>query len=296
MMPLAHFQDQIARLLLADDPVSTCPAGLATLIAQRAFAVYRNTVVKGCVDALQANYPAIARLVGDEWFRAAAAIHVRASPPHQATLLLYGEDFADFLARFAPAAELPYLAGVARVERMWTEAHAAADAPPVQASSVASLSPERLARVRLAPHPSARWAWFDAQPIRTIWRRNRAPSGDAVAPSGGGAEADLRAHDAMRNPGTAQGDDALNWQGEGILLVRPVDRVVDHPLELGGCALLEACARGANLAQAADAALRAQAETDLAALMAHLLAAGAFAAPVAFERLPESPNGMQEIE
>ena len=30
----------------------------------RAFAVYRNTVLKGCIDALQANYPTVGQLVG----------------------------------------------------------------------------------------------------------------------------------------------------------------------------------------------------------------------------------------
>jgi fatty-acyl-CoA synthase len=40
-----------------------------------------NTVMKGCVDALQANYPTIERLVGEEWFRAAAACHARKISP-----------------------------------------------------------------------------------------------------------------------------------------------------------------------------------------------------------------------
>jgi hypothetical protein len=32
-----------------------------------ALAVYRNTVAKGCIDALQANYPAVHTLVGSDW-------------------------------------------------------------------------------------------------------------------------------------------------------------------------------------------------------------------------------------
>ena len=43
--------------------------------------------MKGCIDALQANYPAVTRLVGEEWFRAAAAVYVRQAPPTNPMLL-----------------------------------------------------------------------------------------------------------------------------------------------------------------------------------------------------------------
>jgi len=91
---LAQFQDDFIRALR--DPDRPAPP---------AFAVYRNTVMKGCIDALQANYPAVARLVGEEWFRAAAAVYVREHLPRTPMLLEYGAGFADFLARFEPAAE-----------------------------------------------------------------------------------------------------------------------------------------------------------------------------------------------
>jgi hypothetical protein len=82
---LARFQDRLVRTLLNPE-----------LPAPPAFAVYRNTVMKGCIDALQANYPAVARLVGEEWFRAAAAVYARANPPRVPMLAEYGEGFASF--------------------------------------------------------------------------------------------------------------------------------------------------------------------------------------------------------
>ncbi|MEW6690119.1 MAG: DNA-binding domain-containing protein, partial [Pseudomonadota bacterium] len=85
-MRLAAFQDAFAAALAADEPRSALPQ----LGAQPGFAVYRNTVMKGCIDALQANYPAVERLVGEEWFRAAAAVYARAEPPAHASLLDYG--------------------------------------------------------------------------------------------------------------------------------------------------------------------------------------------------------------
>jgi hypothetical protein len=251
---LARFQDAFAHALLAraTGPVAAIPpavAAVAALAAQPAFAVYRNTVMKGCIDALQANYPAVARLVGEEWFRAAAAIHVHEAPPTDPTLLRYGAAFADFLARFEPAAELPYLPGVARLDRFWTEAHAAPSQDALDPAAIAGLAPEALAGTVLHPHPAARWAWFADAPIYTLWSRNR----NDEAP-----------------------DNNLDWQSEGALLVRPRDAVAWIALDAAGCAFLDVCAAGGTLAEAAQAALDVQGHADLTRLMSTLLEAGAF--------------------
>jgi len=259
---LQRFQDGFARALLVEDCAA---AGLAPevarLAAQPAFAVYRNTVMKGCIDALRANYPSVARLVGEEWFRAAAAIYARANLPRHPTLADYGADFAGFLAAFAPAAELSYLAGVARLDRFWTEAHAARDQAPLALAAVARLTPGELARTALRPHASARWAWFDAQPIVTIWRRNRYPD--------------------------SADDRELEWRGEGVLVVRPKAAVEHVELDAAACAFLDACAAGRPLADAAAAALAASTATDLARLMAGLLDAGAVGGLDILAREPE---------
>jgi hypothetical protein len=248
---LERFQDGFARALLAEDAAAAGLAPeLARLAAQPGFAVYRNTVMKGCVDALQANYPSVARLVGDEWFRAAAAVYARASLPRHATLADYSADFAAFLAAFPPAAELPYLPGIARLDRFWTEAHTARDEAPVKAAAVARLSAGELARAVLRPHASARWAWFEAQPIATIWRRNRSPEG-------------------------ADGGE-IEWHAEGVLIVRPRAAVEHVELDAATCAFLDACAAGRTLAEAAAAALAVRTDTDFAGLMKRLLDAEAF--------------------
>lgn len=219
--------------------------------AQPAFAVYRNTVMKACIDALAANFPAVQRLVGEDWFRAAAALHVADEPPRDGRLLVYGAGFPDFLARFEPAASLPYLPGVARLDVLWREAHAAADADVLAPDALAGLPPEALGTLRLQPHPAARWVCFDAHPVFAIWQRNRDTT-----------EADV--------------DAPLDWQGDGGLLTRPLDAVHAEPLCHGGCALLDACAAGATLGEAAEGALAARPDTDLASVLAQLLRAGVF--------------------
>lgn len=253
-LSLARFQTGFAAALRGD-PGSVDPV-IAELAAHPAFAVYRNGVTKAAVDALQANYPAVRRLVGDEWFRAAACEFVRVSPPRSALLVEYGAAFADFLAGFEPAADLPYLADVARLDRMWTEAHIAADAMPLAADTLAATfatyAEDRLTDTVLATHPAARWAWFDAMPIYSLWSRNRS---------------------------TEAFDADIAWIGEGALITRPASTVIWCPLDRAGCAFLDACRTGRSVTQAVEADLDTDPATDLGRLMQTLLVAGALREP-----------------
>jgi len=252
--PLSRFQDGFASALYAceseSDSAPAIPPDVAALVRQSGFAVYRNTAMKGCIDALQANYPSVTRLVGEEWFRAAAALYVRAHRPVQPALLYYGEGYAAFLDQFEPASDLPYLSGVARLDRYWTEAHAASDELLLEPAAIAALAPEALAVTVLHPHAAARWAWFADQPIYTIWRRNREAQDD-------GAE--------------------IEWRGEGVLISRAHQAVDWIALDAAGCAFLDVCGEGRCMAEAAGAALEVQHDADLAQLMYTLMRAGAFA-------------------
>ncbi|ARN18447.1 HvfC/BufC N-terminal domain-containing protein [Piscinibacter gummiphilus] len=218
-----------------------------------AMAVYRNTVVKGCIDALEANFPAVVRLVGRDWFRSVAALYVAEEPPRDPRLFAYGGGFPAFLGRFGPAADLPYLEGVASLDQLWVESFAAADADALRADALVGLAPDALGGCRLVPHPAARWSWHPRLPIATLWSHNRE----------WGVDTDL-------------GD--IAWQGEGVLLTRPALDVQWCGLTAGGVALLTACAKGHALADAASAALAEEPDCDLAATLALLLEQGAFAA------------------
>ncbi len=249
---LGQFQQAFAQALFAPQtPESPQSADLKALVMQPAFAVYRNTVMKACIDALEANFPAVLRLVGNDWFRAAAALYVTTEGPRDARLLHYGEGFAGFLRDFPPAAELVYLPGVSQLDTLWRASHTAPDAHAVDAAWLAGHTPEQITELALRPHPAARWAWFEDQPIYTIWDSNRR-------------------HTATPDP--------LRWEGEGALLTRPHDTVIWQQLSRAGCALLDACTRGVPLAEAADRALKAEPQADIASTFAALLQAGALVA------------------
>lgn len=94
------------------------------------FAVYRNNVVTGLIDALTAGFPAIHSLVGDQFFKAMAGLYVRHYPPHSPLMMHFGQDMPRFLAGFSPVAHLPYLPDVARLELAIRDSYHAADSPP----------------------------------------------------------------------------------------------------------------------------------------------------------------------
>lgn len=140
-------------------PEKSCPQGLFSRNgadpASR-FAVYRNNVHSSLINVLATGYPVTLQLVGDEFFRAMAAMYVQALPPTSPLINEYGGDLADFIQGFAPAASVPYLADVARLERLRVRAYHAADAIPLdQQEVIARLQQQSgLGDLRLQLHPS----------------------------------------------------------------------------------------------------------------------------------------------
>lgn len=213
------------------------------------FAVYRNNVVVGLTDALRTNFPAVRRIVGEEFFQAMAHDYVVFEPPASPILLDYGAGFANFIAEFEPAASLPYLPDVARLERAWTQAYHAGEAQPLAAEALAKIPDHQIPDARLYIHPSVHVVQ-SRFPALTIWRLNV----DDGAP----------------------GPVDLDSGGEDALVMRPEADVEVRSMPPGAADFLAALAGGATLAEAAKSALRASAHFDLPSNLAALIAAGAF--------------------
>ena len=231
----------------------------------RRFAVYRNNVILSLIEALADAYPAICRLVGDEFFRAAARVFVTRSPPASPVLLRYGAGFAEFLKDFPPAGDLPYLADVARLEWAWLCAYHAAEADSLDISALAGLAGDVLPGIVLEMHPSLQIV-DSPYPVVTIFSRNR--GGDAI--------------DGMD----------LSDGRQDALVIRPGADVVLHHLPAGGAPFLAALHAGRELAEAAAIARDIAPEFDLASNIAGLFAAGAVIglAPGQGPHVPDTPT------
>ena len=215
------------------------------------FAVHRNNVVAGLIAALAETYPAVEKLVGRDFFRAAAGLFVRAHPPAGPVLLRWGGAFPDWLAAFPPAGGLPWLADVARLEWARAEAFHAADAEPVAAAALAAVPADRLPDARLTPHPSLRLTASRHAAV-SLWA-------DVTGPGVGGID--------PTRPETA-------------LVVRPRETVEVSVLPPAAAAFLGAIVAGRPLGEAADAGL-AHPDFDLSAQIAAAFAAGLIVAVAA---------------
>jgi hypothetical protein len=209
----------------------------------RRFAVHRNNIVAGLLKTLGGRFPATKRIVGEEFFAAMARAFVVERPPRTPLLAAYGDEFPAFIAVFAPARELPYLADVARLEAARTRAYHAADAVPLDAGAFAALDAGAVGGLRIALHPAAEIV-RSPHPIVTIWAMN---SGE--------------------RPLAAIED----WRGEDALVVREVEVRLLPP---GGAAFLLALAAGRPLAEAAEAALADDPRFDLTNNLAGLIGWG----------------------
>jgi Putative DNA-binding domain len=218
-------------------------------LALPAFAVYANTGLRACIDALAAAYPSVVRALGEAVFHPLATGFARAHPPSDSRLFVYGDGFADHLRALPEFSDRPWLADLARIDRCRIEAHAAFDAPVLSAAELAKLPADVLAATVLVPTPATRWFHSTATPVLDLWAMTLA--GEVTPPSS-------------------------RWRGQAVLVTRPDDEVLVHELPLSAIALLDACARAQPLSAAAAAAQAADPGVDLQPLLATLFAQGAF--------------------
>jgi hypothetical protein len=228
-----------------------------TLEGQPGFAVYRNTTPVALAEALRANYPVVAELLGDALFAETAFAFAHRHPASDPVLLGYGPAFPGFLAEQAWIADLPYLPDVAAIERLRTEAHMAADAPALDFTDFARIGTDHWPTLRLRPHPATRIAWLTT-PALTIWRaHHETPDFEMLSPE---------------------------WCAEGVLVTRPNGVLQVHELNAPAHRLIFGLRLGETAGQAAAATASTYAGADIASAFATLVNAGALARPQSLER------------
>lgn len=156
-MPALHELQQAFGASLLEDNGAVCDHIIEDgFNAAERLRIYRNTFRSTLIEALRMTYPAVDRLVGRDFFDAAAERFIHANPPLSAYLNVYGGGFAEFLVVFQPASTLPYLPDVARFEWALSVAANAVDAPMLEAGILAAVHPDSHAALMLEPHPSVR--------------------------------------------------------------------------------------------------------------------------------------------
>ena len=178
MPTLLELQTAIRSHLLDDTAIAASVLLDEALVPADRLNIYRNTSRTTLIKALRLNFPAVERLVGEEFFAAAADMFITQGPPGTAWLDLYGESFPEFLQGFETAATLVYLPDVASLEWRVSRALHAIDAEALDYRKLLNIDPSAQAYLCFAAHPSVSLL-SSPYPVDEIWRAVLA-RGDAM--------------------------------------------------------------------------------------------------------------------
>jgi len=172
MPSLRELQSGVMRALLDGEPDGALP-----LIAARGIApkhrldVYANNARANFIESLISSYPAVRRLVGEDYFRQCArGFHTR-HPSLSGDLQSAGAGFAKHLSELHGDDEFRYLSEVARLEWLVEESLLAADHGPLDLAKLQRVPAAGYDDLRFCLHPSAR-LFASKYPCVAIWEAN----------------------------------------------------------------------------------------------------------------------------
>ncbi len=234
-------------------------SGIAPLLTDaHRVGIYRNNVYAALTKALQAIYPVVLRLVGEPFFHYAAGHYIDRHPSTSGDLNNFGVRYAEFLGEFQPAAQLPYLPDVARLEWCCHHAYLASDDAALDLQRLAEVPAENYGALRFRLNSASR-VLRSPWPIDAIWQVN---------------QDDYRGEPAVN----------LDQGGVALLVQRIENEILLLPLNAAEWAFLSAVAEDQPLAAIVERVLGADPKLDAGALLQKFVAQQtltAFTLPVA---------------
>ena len=201
---LVTARDDVARIVAGDPAarasVDEMVVGDARLSAVARLDVYASMYFVRIHDVLAEELARTAAAVGGQAFHGLVTDYLQACPPSQPSLREAGARLPAFLAGHALAAERPWLAELARLERARLEVFDGPDAAPVSLASLRDVPPDSFGALR-----------FRLIPARRLLENRFAIS------------ATWRAEDGSETPPRAQPETLIVWRRDGTVYHRAAD-------------------------------------------------------------------------
>ncbi len=153
--------DGLDRLVASDDRMT--PVERVEIYAQAYF--YR------ILDVLKEDFPATLAVADADNFHNLVTGYLIDHPPTEPSIYFAGQHLAAYLATYPLSEHFPYLADLARLERMALESFHAADAIALDADAMRAIPPGEWPAVRMRSHPATRLmesAWRVDSVLRAI--------------------------------------------------------------------------------------------------------------------------------
>ncbi|MBV9575679.1 MAG: putative DNA-binding domain-containing protein, partial [Gammaproteobacteria bacterium] len=147
-MSLQNLQAELAEHILTNEPTTE------NIFPSQHLLIYQNNRLSHLLNALEQTYTLILKLVGEDFFRAAAKAYINFYPARSGNLQDYGEYFGDFLSDYAPAQSLFYLSEIANFEWICHTLYFAADHAPFNVEVLNSFSIDEYQQLRFVLNPA----------------------------------------------------------------------------------------------------------------------------------------------
>jgi len=167
---LDEFQRRFASGLLIGTLNGSAPEGLS--VDSLRFGVYAHNARSSLTKAIENAFPVTRQLVGVDFFTAMAEQFVATHPPREGWLSAYGGSFPHYVAHYRPAADLPYLPDLARIEWARVRAASAPDDPSLDLKAFAAVPPDALENLPMSLHVAASFV-SSPFPVFDIWRAHK---------------------------------------------------------------------------------------------------------------------------
>jgi hypothetical protein len=250
MISLRNLQRNILSFALGESDAALSEWIVANrLSAERRLNVYRNNAQIGFANALQATFPVLVRLSGEDWFNQTALCYQRLHPSRSGDLNAIGSAFTAFLAETLRATEYEYFADVAGLEWVYCDTLNKRAAGPANFEGFDTLSDEDYECLCFLINPTASLI-ESPYPLFTIWTSNRPH---------------------VECPPIVR----LNQGRSHILLIRGADGIDVQELTPHVFALLRAFAGGATVRSGFDSVFEMMGKFDLADALGQLIGRGA---------------------
>jgi hypothetical protein len=251
MSLLGELQSAFADALMRGDAGNIAANALirpGRLATSRRLEIYRHNVMVNLRAALADIYPAVKEIVGAAFFTHAADQFIAIHPSVSGDLNQFGREWAGFLDAYPHAAELPYLADIARLEWAWHESFHAADHPLFDLARLAAIAPEKHGQLKFELHSSVRLI-SSAFPLFRIWEVNQPDY-----------------------PGTME----VDWSagGDDLLVHRQGVEVNLRQLDEPSCRFLRALEANAELENVAGQVMEIDTSFDLQGLLLEFVQSG----------------------
>ena len=211
--------------------------------------LYQSNVRINFTDALRSTYPAVRRLVGEDYFRQTALMFQGTHPSRSGDLAHAGRGFPEYLAALHGDGQYRYLADIARLEWLCQEALLGAGHAPLDLERLRAVAPPHYDALRFELHPTLR-LYQSAYPALLIWEANVADESEPEPID-------------------------LNAGGEQLALMRRAGKLTFLSLTPGELAFLDALERGAPFGEAIASAGAREGPFDAGAALRRFIGAEA---------------------